>query len=87
MANKNPPNSGSGAGLFLLLLAPLCGGAVFLVPALMASVGFAAISAFFFNPLVQLGALIIVGYLGYFVWKRKSSKAQSQIAAGRIQEK
>ena len=87
MANKNPPTSGSGAGLFLLLLAPLCCGAVFLVPALMASVGFAAISAFVFNPLVQVGALIIVGYLGYFVWKRKSSKAQSQIAAGRMQEK
>ena len=87
MANKNKPNSGSGAGLFLLLLAPLCCGAVFLVPALIGSIGFAAVSAFFLNPLVQVGALIMVGYLGFLVWKRKNTKANSQIAASQNREK
>ena len=87
MANKNQSNPGSGKGFFLLLLAPLCCGAVFLVPALIGSVGFAAISAFFLNPLVQLGALLIVGYLGFLVWKRRNAKANSQIAASQIQEK
>ena len=87
MADKNQSNPGSGKGFFLLLLAPLCCGAVFLVPALIGSIGFAAISAFFLNPLVQVSALIIVGYLGYLVWKRKNTKAHSQIAAGRMQEK
>ena len=87
MADKNQPNSRSGAGIFLLLLAPLCCGAVFLVPALIGSIGFAAISAFFLNPLVQVGALLIVGYLAFLVWKRKNTKAHSQIAASQIREK
>ena len=88
MANKNQPGPGPGRGFFLVLLAPiLCCGAVFLVPALIGSIGFAAISAFFLNPLVQVSALIIVGYLGFLVWKRRNTKARSQIATGQIREK
>ena len=87
MANKNQPTPGFGKSFYLLLLAPLCCGAVFVVPALIGSIGFAAISAFFLNPLVQLAALIIVGYFGFLVWKRKNTKANTQIANGRIQEK
>ena len=51
------------------------------------SVGFAALSAFFLNPLVQVGALLIVGYLAFLVWKRKNTKAHSQIPASQIREK
>lgn len=68
---KTGGGGGKGKSIWLLAAAPvICCGAIFL-PAVIGSVGFAAVAAVFRDPLVQAGAAIGLVVLIAALWRRR----------------